>query len=634
MVLGKKLFVTIILFVLCFCFYFCNSENVILPEKSYLNHNDTVAYLGSETCKGCHKEIYETFMKTGMGESFGLANPKRSKSIIHSNTVVYDSLNNFYYKPFWKRDSLFVNEFRLKNGDTIFSRIEHIKYIVGSGHHTNSHIYEENGYLYQAPITFYTQDKIWDFAPGFSNGFNSRFDRVIASECMNCHNSFCEQPKGSENKYDFIEQGIGCERCHGPGEIHVKLKTQNVIVDTSKYIDYSIVNPAKLDRKTQMQVCQRCHVQGISVLKEENTFYDFKPGQNLEDYMEVFLPRYDGAKTKFIMASQADRLMQSACYQNSEMTCISCHNPHVSTRVTAIEVFNNKCKNCHQTKKDKLCSENIDVRNKLNDNCSSCHMPKSTSIDIPHVKVTDHLIRIQPTDREKQKPEKFTHLQHIIGENVDPAIKAIGYLSFYEKFTQNKNLLDSVQYFCAKNTIYLDKQIEAKIWLNFIKQDFKKVVNIANNAQTKIKDAWTLYRIGESYSAMQDYQSALKYLKQSVDYQQVNLDFNIKYANALFSNAEYNKAEKVYQFVLAENKNNITALTNLGFININLGSINEAKMLYEKALSINPDYVPALLNLTGYYLLKQNKNEAIKTLYKILEIDNENSTALGILKKL
>ena len=38
---------------------------------------------------------------------------------------------------------------------------------------------------------------------------------------MTCHNSFPHFTLGSENKYQNVPSGIDCERCHGPGELHV-----------------------------------------------------------------------------------------------------------------------------------------------------------------------------------------------------------------------------------------------------------------------------------------------------------------------------------------------------------------------------------------------------------------------------
>ena len=66
-----------------------------------------------------------------------------------------------------------------------------------------------------------------------------------------------------------MPSGIDCERCHGPGSIHVKQRQNGSKVDTSKYIDYSIVNPAKLSIDEQFDVCQRCHLQGNAILKEK-----------------------------------------------------------------------------------------------------------------------------------------------------------------------------------------------------------------------------------------------------------------------------------------------------------------------------------------------------------------------------
>ena len=101
----------------------------------------------------------------------------------------------------------------------------------------------------------------------------------------------------------------------------------------------------------------------------------------LKDVMTVFTARYEDDESFFIMASHADRLQQSACFQNAEMSCISCHDPHHSVRKTYSDHFNNKCASCHD-----VCAE----KPSLNLDCVSCHMPESSSSDIPHVSITDH----------------------------------------------------------------------------------------------------------------------------------------------------------------------------------------------------------------------------------------------------
>jgi len=158
-----------------------------------------------------------------------------------------------YYAAEWRDSVLFIKEFKLISGEKTYQREEQIKYVVGSGHHTNSHFWEEKGYLFQAPLTFYTQKGIWDLPPGFET-YNSRWDRKIEVECMSCHNAMPKLTEHSRNHYVDLPKGIDCERCHGPGELHVKEKSAGNIVDTSKEADRTIVNPKRLPWKRQIDV--------------------------------------------------------------------------------------------------------------------------------------------------------------------------------------------------------------------------------------------------------------------------------------------------------------------------------------------------------------------------------------------
>ncbi|HET6992405.1 MAG TPA: multiheme c-type cytochrome, partial [Bacteroidia bacterium] len=280
----------------------------------YLNHDTAVHYVGMQTCRKCHENIYSTFIHTGMGQSFDLATPHKSVARFGKESVFHDPTNNMSYHSYFRDSVMYITEFRLDGKDTIYSRTEKVDYIVGSGQHTNSHMRNVNGYVFQMPMTYYAQKGEWDLPPGFEKGFNSRFERKIGLECMSCHNSLPGFVEGSENKFSEIPNGISCERCHGPGSLHVAQKEAGNIVDTSKYIDYTIVNPAKLSPDLQFDVCQRCHLQGNAVLMPGKSFFDFRPGMKLSDYLTVFMPKYEDAEDLFIMASHAERLKMSQCF--------------------------------------------------------------------------------------------------------------------------------------------------------------------------------------------------------------------------------------------------------------------------------------------------------------------------------
>ena len=78
----------------------CTSR--IEPYTTYLNHHDTVAYVGKESCMACHYDIYQTYVQTGMGQSMSLATPENSEAIFTENSILTDTFNHFRYILFGK----------------------------------------------------------------------------------------------------------------------------------------------------------------------------------------------------------------------------------------------------------------------------------------------------------------------------------------------------------------------------------------------------------------------------------------------------------------------------------------------------------------------------------------------------
>ena len=659
-------------FLISLSFFNCNSDisdkNSITKKETskYLNHGDSANYVGMNTCKLCHQSIYNSFIKTGMGKSFDLASKSKS-SADFSKPDIYDKIADLHYKAYWNKDSLYIHEFRIQKNETLYSRKEQVNFIIGSGQHTNSHLQINNGYLNQMPMTYYTQKKKWDLPPGFENGINTRFTRKIGLECISCHNAYPNLIIGSENKYQSMPSGIDCERCHGPGSIHVKQRQNGSKVDTSKYIDYSIVNPAKLSIDEQFDVCQRCHLQGNAILKENKSFFDFKPGQKLSNYISVFLPKYTNSNTEFIMASHADRLKQSACFiksyekiQNKNilkpykeaMTCITCHNPHVSVRETNANVFNDACLSCHNTKKEnentKLKLQNAHKLFKKNtwSNCVSCHMPVSGSSDIPHVTVHDHYIRKPITVEEKNKIKTFIGLFAINEKKPDSLTIAKAYINQYDKFDTKNNYLDSALNYLS-NPKEFEKNRYALIQLYFIRNDFNAIITCLNKLgearclnELFIKktydntDAWTCYRIAESYYYKNQITKALMWFKRAIELAPYHLDFRNKYGTTLASSNQLSEAETQFNFILKENQKYVSAYSNLGYIKLLQGKESDALLLYKKGESIDPDNELLLLNLSAYYLYKHENKIAKKYLQHLHKLYPKNEKVIVALNKL
>src|SRR5205814_9091070 len=119
-----------------------------------------------------------------------------------------------------------------------------IDYVIGSGKHamTFAHLDIENR-LIELPVSWYAEDGgYWNMSPGYDRPDHSDFRREVPDSCLFCHNGYPSRANGG------LAQGIDCQRCHGPGELHAGGKGP-------------IVNPAKLNKTRGLEVCLQCHLE-------------------------------------------------------------------------------------------------------------------------------------------------------------------------------------------------------------------------------------------------------------------------------------------------------------------------------------------------------------------------------------
>jgi hypothetical protein len=123
-----------------------------IPDKPvWWNHADSVGYVGIETCKNCHYDIYQSYRETGMGRSFGRATAQRS-AMDSGHMDLFDSIGQWSYRMHVGSDGLFLRESRSVGTDTLHRLSQKVDYIIGSGQHTNSHLMDRMGYIHQMPV--------------------------------------------------------------------------------------------------------------------------------------------------------------------------------------------------------------------------------------------------------------------------------------------------------------------------------------------------------------------------------------------------------------------------------------------------------------------------------------------------
>ncbi len=616
----------------------CSSTPAAGTDTSfYLNHHDTVDYVGIETCKQCHQEHYNTFIETGMGSSFGPATAAKSKAKWDHVKPIFDPRQNMYFQPFRKCEQFFIQAYRLQNGDTTYSRTEQITHIVGSGHHTNSHFWRDGEYLFQAPLTYYTQSEKWDLPPGYETT-NTGFSRKIDVECMSCHNGMPSVAEGSINKFTRMPSGIDCERCHGPGELHVAEKRKGNIVDVNKVADRTIVNPSRLPWKLQVDICQRCHLQGNNVLKPGKKFTDFRPGMHLDSIFEIYMPQHQHGKA-FYMAGHAERLQMSRCFQVSNkttaanklnLTCITCHNPHVSVRKTNTELFNKACNNCHTAGGNAAkmpCKATQVALSKANNNCVGCHMPSSGTADIPHVTVHDHYIR-KPGNQTTPAIGNPIGLYAVNQAKPKPSMQLQAYISWFEKFEASPIYLQKARELLKQGNK------EQEVHYYYANGQWQNIVAIAATLPAEQQTAWTCYRIAKAFDKRGQTTVAINWYRQAHQKMPLHADFTAELGNALVRTQQYTEAIDILSAALKQQSKHELTLLNLGAAEWLNGNAAAAMSYFKKTVSLYPDNENARLYLAEMYLKLGNNAAAKQQLNEALRIKPGNSEAKALLKGL
>lgn len=229
---GNYIFTTaIVLFVfgMASCTYYTNPsdpEFVIPPPEP--------AYVGSESCGGCHEGIYETFRSSG--------HPYVHSKVEEGKAPEYPNTSIDFVPPY------FTNGW------------QDVSYVIG-GFAWKYHFTDNNGYIYtgdDAQYNFQTMESVpfhEDEAPGTKE-----------FTCGKCHTTgWVSIENGASPKDDlpgmggdYFAGGVQCEACHGMGSVHA----------FSQSPDDILVDPAA-------SACGQCHSRNNGTLvSAKNGFID------------------------------------------------------------------------------------------------------------------------------------------------------------------------------------------------------------------------------------------------------------------------------------------------------------------------------------------------------------------------
>ena len=373
-----------------------------IRTSPFTNTNIGVKYVGATACQSCHEDAHASFMQT--------AHSKALMEVDLQSEPPEGEFSDPKSKKTYRiahRDGKMIHQEYLNTddgGELLLVEFP-IRYTIGSGRFSRSYLVEIDNFLYESPATWYTARPGWALSPGYEN-FNSGFQRPVEAKCVACHAGRIEAVDNSPQRVNFHALVIDCERCHGPGSQHVakwsKQPQPGSSDEKKQEIDYTIVNPAHLERRLCEDICAQCHLHSAATIENPGRrLQDFRPGQWLTDFVT-----YYGHKTpskEMNVVGHTEQMRLSKCYQNSEtLTCTTCHNPHSKPTATeAASLYRSTCLSCHV---EESCTEPRERRfaDDLADNCVTCHMP-STNTEIPHFAFTHHRIGIHDKEPAEEK---------------------------------------------------------------------------------------------------------------------------------------------------------------------------------------------------------------------------------------
>ena len=564
-------------------------------------------YVDPTICAGCHADIAKSYSRTGMGRSVrGVSKTVAEPEFDGSSFFHAPSRESF---TFMLRDGVpWIRRAQPAPGGTETNVFEQrVDYVIGGGNQAISFLHRtRDNKLTEFPVTWYPEDGNdgkagghWGMSPAYDRPDHPGFSREINFACMLCHDAYPRATTVSDSPGETIfptqlEEGIDCQRCHGPGQNHVDAATHG---KSAQAIRAAIVNPARLAQDRQNEICLQCHLETTSsrlpasLLRVGRGVFSYRPGEPLGDFI-LALDRAPGSEhaDSVELVSAPYRLAKSACKRidGQPLTCTTCHDPHVAlSREESVRKTEAICASCHPA---------LGNQHPARQDCVECHMPRTPAADVIHASITDHLI-------SKPRAAALTGAE-INARNTKPYAGAV--------------------------TLYYPKSLapnpDSELALAIAQVQSNPVEALRHLNRITAGDTSQAAEIGHAFLLLNQPQKAVTLYQQALASSRDNLPWLTGLGNAQLAAGHPDAAADTFAKVVALAPWETDALFSLGQAYARQGKFTDAIRVLRDAVSLNPESAAAFNDLGGALLRTGSLKEAEDALREAVRIQPEFSS--------
>jgi tetratricopeptide (TPR) repeat protein len=331
-------------------------------------------FTGSLECRSCHERFYGFWETSRHGKAMQPFTPSLTGLRAPEGSIAAGGSS---YEVHFEEDRGWV----IEDGNRKYP----IRHALGGKNVYYFLTPLERGRLQVLPVAYDVNQREWfDTTASMVRHFADREDEAVLwrdraltfnTSCHSCHVSQLStnyDPETDSYRTTWVEPGINCETCHGPGAEHIEVcraAPEGTVPD-----DLRIIQTSSFTNEQNDDTCAPCHAKMYPITDH------FTPGDRYFDHFGLlaledpdFYPDGRDLGENYTLT----HWRMNPCARSGQLSCLHCHTSSGRNRHTGDEA-DNACMPCHEEYVADPGAHSFHKAEQEGARCVGCHMPRTT----------------------------------------------------------------------------------------------------------------------------------------------------------------------------------------------------------------------------------------------------------------